>query len=184
MDAPPDTDDFDEAIGWAITTPLIDPECRCTSKGTVFNGAYASCFMADTIGNMILAMIQILISIEATPITADVAQPTIQYGRDIRPILSDRCFHCHGPDDEARQASLRLDSFESATSFRNDRRPIVPGDATASPVWQRISSGNPNDQMPPPGSGKHRLDEHEIELVRQWIDAGAEYEPHWAFEPS
>ena len=51
-------------------------------------------------------------------------------------------------------------------------------------VWQRISSGNPNDQMLPPGSGKHRLDEHEIELVRQWIDAGAEYEPHWAFEPS
>ena len=130
---------------------------------------------------MILATIQILMSVEAIPM--DAANPSVQYGRDIRPILSDRCFHCHGPDDDARQASLRLDSFESATTSQGRRQAIIPGNAANSLVWQRISATDPDRQMPPPGSGKHRLDEHEAELIRQWIDAGADYEPHWAFEP-
>ena len=130
---------------------------------------------------MILAMIQILMSVEAIPV--DATKASVQYGRDIRPILSDRCFHCHGPDDEARQASLRLDSFESATKSQARRQAIVPGDAENSLLWQRIASTNPDLRMPPPDSGKHRLDEHEIELIRQWIDSGAIYEAHWAFEP-
>tara|TARA_B100001059_G_scaffold2475_2_gene1994 strand:+ start:4705 stop:8280 length:3576 start_codon:yes stop_codon:yes gene_type:complete len=139
--------------------------------------------MVDTIGTMILVMIQILILLEATPMNPDVDNATIHYGRDIRPILSDRCFHCHGPDDEARQASLRLDLPESATTTNGRRQAIVPGDAAASAVWQRISSLDPNDQMPPPDSGKHRLDERERELIRQWIEEGAIYEAHWSFEP-
>ena len=130
---------------------------------------------------MLLATIHILIALEMTPI--DAIAPSVQYGRDIRPLLSDRCFHCHGPDEDARQASLRLDSFESATSRSGGQQAITPGDAQASLVWQRINSIDPADQMPPPDSGKHRLAEHEIELVRQWIDSGAAYQEHWAYEP-
>ncbi|MDG2422406.1 MAG: DUF1553 domain-containing protein [Phycisphaerales bacterium] len=109
--------------------------------------------------------------------------PAVKYGRDIRPILSDRCFLCHGPDEAARQAKLRLDSFEYATASRRGGQAITPGNPEASMLWQRITTKDPDDLMPPPGSGKHQLDETQTELIRQWIMNGAQYENHWAFEP-
>lgn len=101
----------------------------------------------------------------------------VSYSRDVRQILSDRCFLCHGPDEAARQASLRLDKRESATEWA-----IVPGDAAGSEVMARILSNDPDLQMPPPESNKKPLTAEEVDTLKQWIAEGAHYENHWAFE--
>jgi len=107
----------------------------------------------------------------------------IRYGKDVRPILSDRCFQCHGPDGEQRQANLRLDLAEEATKSRPKGAAIVPGNAAASPLFKRITSDDPKFSMPPPDSNKHALDAGQREIIRRWIDDGAHYESHWAFSP-
>ncbi len=107
-----------------------------------------------------------------------------RYDREIRPILSDRCFRCHGPDGAKRQAGLRLDLFEVATAPRGKRPPaIVPGRPDESELWRRINEGDPDEQMPPPQSNKRLLSPDEKDLVRRWIVAGAAYEPHWSLVP-
>jgi len=114
----------------------------------------------------------------------DPAGPLVRYGRDIRPILSDRCFQCHGPDASTRAADLRLDTFELATASRDGAAgAIVPGDAEASLLWQRVSTHDLDDRMPPASSSKRALSDAEKALIHQWIEAGAEYEPHWSFVP-
>ena len=107
----------------------------------------------------------------------DVERSTLSFNRDIRPILSDACFFCHGPDSEHRQAGLRLDVEEQAVADA-----IVPGDAEASELFARIIDEDPDLRMPPPESGK-RLTGDEIDRIRRWIDEGATYEPHWAYVP-
>ncbi|XAM01400.1 PSD1 and planctomycete cytochrome C domain-containing protein [Phycisphaeraceae bacterium D3-23] len=108
----------------------------------------------------------------------------IDFGRDIRPILSDNCFFCHGPDSAVAEQTggLRLDSYEGATAERDNADPaIIPGDPDNSPLMRRVLSTNPNTVMPPPES--HRtVTAAEAELLRQWIESGAEYRGHWAFE--
>ena len=106
---------------------------------------------------------------------------TVSYGRDVRRILSDRCFQCHGVDPATREAGLRLDEPESALAERDGVRALVPGDPGASDVWQRITSTDPEEVMPPPGAKKRALSDDELAILRSWIEAGAEYEPHWAF---
>jgi hypothetical protein len=101
-----------------------------------------------------------------------------RFNRDIRPILADRCFACHGPDSGMRKADLRLDTPEGAVAWA-----IVAGDAGASEVIARVTSDDPDVRMPPPESKKQPLTSDELELLRAWIEAGAEYEPHWAFIP-
>lgn len=93
-------------------------------------------------------------------------------------MLSDRCYLCHGPDEAARQADLRLDSFSEAT-----KSAIVPGDAGASELIARITSADAEQVMPPGDSHKARLTEAQVELFRQWIKQGAKYEQHWAYTP-
>ena len=121
----------------------------------------------------------------ATSITPTAAaRATVRYGRDVRPILSDRCFLCHGTDPETRAADLRLDTFEDATmDLGGGFAAIVPGDADASLLFERITATDPHDIMPPPEANKPALTPAEIETIRTWIEQGAEYEPHWAFEP-
>lgn len=106
----------------------------------------------------------------------------IRFNRDIRPILSDNCFHCHGPDEATREAELRLDlegyAFEPHGKYD---AAIIPGDAANSPLYQRLITESESEIMPPPQSHKS-LTPDEIDLVRRWIDAGAEWEGHWAFE--
>jgi hypothetical protein len=105
----------------------------------------------------------------------------IGYRRDILPILSDRCFKCHGPDSASRQAGLRLDRSEAATAeLESGATAIVPGKPDASEMVARISSDDPDLAMPPPGSGKV-LSAAEKDLLRHWVESGAEYQPHWAF---
>lgn len=110
---------------------------------------------------------------------------TVDYNWHVKPILSDRCFTCHGPDDQVRQASLRLDTPDGA--FQTSRidslhQIIVPGDANASLLIDHISSDDPKRRMPPPESNLS-LSDHEIKLIRRWIDQGATWKPHWAFTP-
>lgn len=111
------------------------------------------------------------------------AKPAIRYGRDIRPILSDRCFKCHGGDPKSREANLRLDERESALSDRKGKRAIVPGKPEESELWHRINESDAAERMPPATSHKKQISEDEKKLIRAWIEAGAEYEPHWAFVP-
>jgi len=111
------------------------------------------------------------------------AEPAISFDRDIRPILSDTCYQCHGPDSVHRQAGLRLDRAESATAeAASGAKAIVPGDAAASELIARIVSDDPDVVMPPPEAKIGKLAPEQVELLKRWIAAGAEYEPHWAFQ--
>lgn len=107
----------------------------------------------------------------------------VRYDRDVRPILADRCFTCHGPDAAKRKADLRLDDPASALSERDGVRALVAGDPDASELWRRITTDDPDDHMPPPDSGKRALSADERAVVRTWIEQGAVYEPHWSFVP-
>ncbi len=103
----------------------------------------------------------------------------LRFNRDIRPILSDKCFHCHGPDKNTREADLHLDTFEGATADGA----IVPGKAAMSEIIARIESADADEVMPPPKSKLPRVTSEERALLRRWIDEGAEYEAHWSFLP-
>ena len=108
----------------------------------------------------------------------------ISFNRDIRPILSDNCFACHGPDSGNRQAGLRLDVAEQATAeLDSGSRAIVPEDVAASELVARIISTDPDTVMPPPEAKIGRLTAEQVDLLKRWIAQGAPYEPHWAFVP-
>ncbi|HQU42256.1 MAG TPA: PSD1 and planctomycete cytochrome C domain-containing protein [Pirellulales bacterium] len=100
----------------------------------------------------------------------------VNYSEQIKPILAGRCYACHGPDAAQRKADLELHIRDKAV-----REAIVPGKADASPLVERITSQNPDEQMPPPGSKKPPLSAEEIELVKRWINEGAPFDAHWAF---
>src|SRR4051794_18724959 len=100
----------------------------------------------------------------------------IEFNRDIRPILSENCFACHGPDSAARKADLRLDLREAAI----EAEAIVPKDVEASELVARIDADDPTMLMPPKGSHKTLTGEQK-ELLRRWVAEGAEYQPHWSF---
>lgn len=102
----------------------------------------------------------------------------VSFDRDVRPILSDTCFRCHGPDAQTREAGLRLD----LPAEEGDDQAIVAGDPDASPLIQRILSEDEGEMMPPPDSGKSLSDEQK-QILRRWVEQGAEYQRHWAFEP-
>ena len=106
------------------------------------------------------------------------AADKLQFNRDIRPILSNNCYPCHGPDKSHREADLRLDVRQEAVS----QKAIVPGKPTDSEVVARISSSDPNVLMPPSAS-KKRLTQQQKETLRRWIAEGAEYQGHWAYVP-
>ncbi|MCS6952199.1 MAG: DUF1553 domain-containing protein [Bryobacterales bacterium] len=115
-------------------------------------------------------------------LVASAAEKPIQFDRDIRPILSDNCFTCHGPDEKQRQAGLRLDTKEGLFAERNGYRIIVPGDPGQSRLYQRISHPKKALRMPPPNF--HRsLTDKQIELIRTWIEQGASWKEHWAYTP-
>ena len=102
----------------------------------------------------------------------------VDFSRDVQPILADRCYKCHGPDDDSREAELRLDLRESAVESA-----ILPGDSSGSELVRRITTGDADERMPPIDSHRPPLDQSQIELIRKWIDRGAQYSSHWAFQP-
>ncbi len=112
------------------------------------------------------------------PLSVQAQESAIEFNRDIRPILSENCLACHGPDRAARKADLRLDRREVAI----DAAAIVPNDPGASELVARIETDDPTQLMPPPKSNK-KLTTAQKELLKRWIAAGAEYQPHWSFIP-
>ncbi|MDA0765913.1 MAG: PSD1 and planctomycete cytochrome C domain-containing protein [Verrucomicrobia bacterium] len=104
------------------------------------------------------------------------------FNRDIRPILSENCFQCHGPDAKARKAHLRLDTLEGATTGGEFADPVVPGQADQSELIVRIRSDDPDELMPPPES-KRSLTGKQKQLLHDWIASGANYSEHWAWIP-
>lgn len=113
---------------------------------------------------------------------AGAADETLDFNRDIRPILSDHCYACHGPDaSKGRKAGLRLDSAESAgAKLRSGNRAIVPGDTAGSELVRRINEADPDEVMPPPDF-KRPLSAEDRRRLAAWISQGAVYQPHWAF---
>jgi mono/diheme cytochrome c family protein len=108
------------------------------------------------------------------------AETPVEFNRDIRPILSDKCFGCHGPDAKTKNIPLRLDVEEAAKGETRGRRAIVAGDPAASTLMQRITAEKPALRMPPPYTGT-ALSAEEIETLRQWIRQGAKWQQHWSF---
>ena len=117
-----------------------------------------------------------------TPLSLDAADASrrsrVEFNRDIRPVLSENCYSCHGPDKNKRKAKLRLDDRASAVSTQA----IVPGKPDESGLVERILSEDAEQVMPPPASHK-TLTPAQKELLRQWITQGAEYQAHWAYVP-
>jgi hypothetical protein len=105
----------------------------------------------------------------------------VDFESQIKPLLSDRCFACHGPDENARKADLQLHTREGAfAKLADDLEVITPGKPLASELYRRITTTDPDDLMPPPES-KRELSAGEKELIRRWIEQGAEWREHWAF---
>jgi hypothetical protein len=117
-------------------------------------------------------------SLGTAPISNAAEKASLEFNHDIRPILSDKCFKCHGPDSTARKADLRLDRREAAIKAEA----IVPGKPDESELIERIFSEDPQVMMPPPSSGK-TLTSKQKETLRDWIAAGAEYQAHWSLIP-
>src|SRR5437763_15142164 len=110
--------------------------------------------------------------------TARPAEPArkVDFSRDIRPILSDNCFACHGPDPKARKADLRLDTKADLLGSGT----VVPGKAGESELVKRVTSADPAEVMPPPKSIK-KLRPEQVAILKRWVDEGAKWGQHWAF---
>src|SRR5260370_17706 len=117
---------------------------------------------------MFLAVILIL----ASSLAAAAAE--VEFNRDVRPILSDKCFTCHGPDPANRKTKLRFDIESGASGV------IVAGDPAKSKLYLRISSDNKATRMPPAYAGHDKLPQGDIELIRKWIEQGAKWQAHWS----
>ena len=113
---------------------------------------------------------------------ASAVAATVDYNRDVQPILAENCFSCHGFDEKGRKAKLRLDVPESAHATRENGTPFKPRDPAGSEAWQRIISPHADEVMPPPES-HHTLTAAQKETIRAWIEQGASYARHWSFVP-
>ena len=115
--------------------------------------------------------------------TLAASEPAVQFNRDIRPILSEHCYACHGPDERKRLSKLRLDVETSARGDLGGHSAIVPGDPAASELIRRVTSGDQARRMPPAYAGAEKLSSREIALLTRWIAQGAQWQKHWAFIP-
>jgi hypothetical protein len=124
-----------------------------------------------------LCLILLTLAVAAAPASAEV-----DFGRDVLPVLSDACFHCHGPDAAKRKANLRFDTKEGAFRLRKGKAVIVPGNSSQSELVRRISSDDPDDHMPPASSNR-KLTPRQIDILRRWVEEGAKWGRPWAFVP-
>ena len=132
-----------------------------------------------------LSLILVCVALAASP-TQAFAVEDVNFGRDVLPLLADRCFHCHGPDEEMREAGLRLDVPDGPDGPYEERagfRALTPGSLEKSEVWYRLTTEEESERMPPVHSHKRPLSAAEKDVVRRWILQGASYERHWSFVP-
>lgn len=148
--------------GTATNPPRRSYDCRPFARSTTASQARRA-----------LALAVSLVALRAMPALAD--EP-IEFNRDIRPILSETCFRCHGPDSASRKANLRLDRREAAI----EAGAIIPGKVEESELLARIDAENPDELMPPKSTNK-TLSKEQKDLLKRWIASGAEYQPHWSF---
>ena len=133
-------------------------------------------------GSLTVAVLGLLLA-PVIGLTAMAAEPIPDYLREVRPILADNCFHCHGADEQARKGGLRLDLFESAAHGGDSGEPaFVAGKPDASALIQRITADDESERMPPVDA-KPRLTPAQVETLRRWIAGGAKYQKHWSFIP-
>ncbi len=126
-----------------------------------------------------------LLILTATHLHADEPRPNVrpvEFNRDIRPIISDNCYTCHGPAKSARKADLRLDTQDGLFADLGGYRAVVPGKPEQSHLWQRVSSVDAAKRMPPSKSGR-QLTPQQLDLLRRWIEQGAKWQNHWSFIP-
>ena len=131
------------------------------------------------LGTRLSLLVALCLGLESASVAQDIPQ-TVQFNRDIRRILANKCFACHGPDEKARKAKLRFDQEDSV--FQKDAKVIVRGKPGESELIHRIDSDDPDVRMPP-ASNKKPLTDRERELLRKWIAQGAKWEGHWSFIP-
>lgn len=120
----------------------------------------------------------------AIVLAVDARAEPVDFNSEIRPILSNKCYRCHGPDDKERkgQHGFRLDRAEgAAVDLGEGRKAVAPGKPEASDLIRRVESSDPDEQMPPPKSGK-RLEKGEVDLLKRWIEQGAKFARHWSYE--
>lgn len=149
----------------AHPNPIPDPRPRCASTPSRRR-------------RWVLASFGLLLPCLAA---AAPARP-IDFNQDIRPILAENCYQCHGQDPRSRKASLRLDTEDGSRATRDGRAAIVPGDPARSELLKRLVADDPEERMPPPDSHK-TVSADQRELLRRWIQDGAAYDRHWAFKP-
>ena len=127
-----------------------------------------------------ITILGLLVAAATTAAMAAPPTPAIDFNLDIRPILSNRCFQCHGPDAAQRKANLRLDREADARADLDGRAAVIPGAPDASQLILRVTHRDADERMPPPQKGD-RLTDDEVELLRRWIDDGAKYARHWSY---
>ena len=130
---------------------------------------------------ILLSFKNLVLMLVATAFSAK-SSAEISFNRDIRPILSNKCFFCHGPSEKSRKAKLRLDVEEEAFMEKNGIAAFVRKSLEDSEAWHRITSDDPDEVMPPP-KFKKELTNDEVNKIKQWIEEGAKWEGHWAFIP-
>jgi hypothetical protein len=123
----------------------------------------------------------LIIGAATAPCPAAAPRP-VEFNRDVRPILSENCFQCHGPDKNKRKANLRLDTEAGAFADLHGKHALVPGKLAQSLLYQRITAADPEEQMPPAKSGKS-LTPRQVEVLRLWIEQGARWQKHWSLLP-
>ncbi len=134
----------------------------------------------DTVLFLVAAIV--VSSVVPSLISAQVVE-SVDYSRDVQPLLSRHCYVCHGPDPGSRESGLRLDRADSALAvLESGLIPIVPGSPAESELFRRVTSREDDERMPPIKSG-HSLTEREIAILRRWIEAGAKFNDHWSFRP-
>ncbi len=122
----------------------------------------------------------VTLAVSLTPIWAGSSLTPVDFNRQIRPILSNHCFACHGPDEKVREAGLRLDLEEGLFEKRGNYRLVVPGDSSESRLFQRISAEHEAARMPPSRFDR-QLSQEQVDLIQRWIEEGAQWQNHWAF---
>ena len=146
-----------------------------------YSRLFVAAFAGMVAGGLFLAGPGVTVAQDAGATVAALPD-VIEFNRDIRPILSDKCFFCHGPDKNKREAELRLDTKEGLVGSDGTGGALVPGKPDESELFQRVTSTDEEKRMPPTKSGKS-LSERDTQLLKKWIEQGGQYEGHWAFLP-